>query len=84
MLSTLMKVRLAKPSREEKAEVIASLLSCSTPTPTTTKDITSKLQDWMRMHISIHLFAVIICNLHCIYVHVYTHYPLLLSNTTHM
>ena len=39
--------RLAKPSREEKAGVIASLLSGTTPAPTTTEEITSKLE-WMR------------------------------------
>ena len=43
----LVKVWLAKPSREEKAEVIASLLSGTTPAPTTTEEITSKLE-WMR------------------------------------
>ena len=38
--------RLAKPSRKEKAGVIARLLSGTTPAPTTTEEITSKLE-WM-------------------------------------
>ena len=50
---------LAKPSCEEKAEVIASLLSGTTPAPTTTEEIISKIK-WMRacgsllLHVCIH------------------------------
>ena len=43
LMSILMKVWLAKPSREEKAEVIANLLSDTTSAPTTAEDITRML-----------------------------------------
>ena len=39
-----MKVWLAKPSQEEKSQIISSLLSGTTPATTTTEEITSKLQ----------------------------------------
>ena len=38
----LVEVWSAKPSREEKAEVVASLPSGTPPAPTTTEGITSK------------------------------------------
>ena len=39
-----MKVWSAKPSHEEKAEVVARLPSGTTPTPTITEEVTSKVR----------------------------------------
>ena len=65
-----MKVWLAKPTREEKAEVIASLLSGTTPAPTTTEEITS-----ISLSGCVHVAP-------CCCRYVYVHYLLRLPNTT--